>query len=331
MNRNARRRLWLGSSVVISLAVVVMVGRWLDWEGAYRRLATAEPGWLLAALAFFLLNYWLRTWRIRWLLGAGSMPFLRLFGVTSLYGMFNYLMPAKSGEISYLYLVRRHLQVALPQGAATLVTARFFDFATLACFLPLAIFSFYDRLPTWMVGMSLLFCALVGTGGLLLVRVLQEDRGHRSRPQAGAGVEPKGRIALAASALLEGLRVIHRRRQYTRLCLVTIAIWCCIYANFYAIVASLGFHADWLELVVVSMFLVPLTLLPVQGLANLGTHEAAWTGALAVFGYPVSASLGIAVTSHVVLFVLVVAVGALGALLLAASPLSVPGASGNVS
>ena len=326
---SARRRIWLGLSVAFSVAAVVLVGRWLDWEGAYGLLVAAEPAWLLAALVAFIANYWLRTWRIRWLLAQESMPFLRLLGVTSLYGMFNYLMPAKSGEISFLYLVRRHVGVAVSQGAAGLIIARFFDLATLALFLPAAVFAFHDRLPSWLVGASAAYCALVGAAGLVLARLVNGTRTGPPPARPPAVVGWGQRLAGAVRALLEGLRAIHRRGQYARLWLVTAGIWGCIYANLYAIVASLGYEPDLLELVVLSMFLVPMTLLPVQGLANVGTHEAAWIAAFAIFGYPMSESLSIAVTSHVVLFVLVVALDAVGSLLLATGPVAVAAVSGS--
>jgi uncharacterized membrane protein YbhN (UPF0104 family) len=69
-------------------------------------------------------------------------------------------------------------------------------------------------------------------------------------------------------------------------------------------------------MIVVSIIMVPMTLLPFQGFANLGTHEIGWAAAFALFGYPETTALNIAVSSHIVLLLFVLLLGSLGVILL---------------
>jgi uncharacterized membrane protein YbhN (UPF0104 family) len=61
--------------------------------------------------------------------------------------------------------------------------------------------------------------------------------------------------------------------------------------------------------------MVPLTLLPLQGFANIGTHEIGWASVLIAFGYPYKTALAIAVGSHFVLLVSVLLVGGISFLM----------------
>jgi uncharacterized membrane protein YbhN (UPF0104 family) len=63
-----------------------------------------------------------------------------------------------------------------------------------------------------------------------------------------------------------------------------------------------------------------MTLLPIQGFANLGTHEIGWAAAFTLFGYSKAAALNIAVSSHIIWLFFVLLLGALGLLLLRDKP-----------
>ncbi len=58
-------------------------------------------------------------------------------------------------------------------------------------------------------------------------------------------------------------------------------------------------------MIVVSIIMVPMTLLPFQGVANLGTHEAGWIIALSLFGQPQETALTIAVGSHLIMLLFI--------------------------
>ena len=162
--------------------------------------------------------------------------------------------------------------------------------------------------------MSLGYCVIVLGLAIGLVRYLRKRifPDHDAPPSASL----RERISYSWRQVLIALRNIDRRGEYLPLWLLSAGIWLCVYANFYCIVASLGFEPTLLQMIVVSIILVPLTLLPVQGVANIGTHEAGFVAALSIFGYSIDTAVVIAVTSHVVLFVFVLIWGATGALLL---------------
>jgi uncharacterized protein (TIRG00374 family) len=108
------------------------------------------------------------------------------------------------------------------------------------------------------------------------------------------------------------LREIDRRGKYWTLTLVTLAIWLCVQANFYLIVLALGYPITFFEIIVVSVIMVPMTLLPLQGFANLGTHEIGWTVAFSLFGYGQETAFSLAISTHIIMLIFVLMLGLIG-------------------
>jgi uncharacterized protein (TIRG00374 family) len=310
-------------SAIVSGGAVAYVASTLNWQLVQGLLIGLDWGWLLLAWSVFLVNYVLRTLRFRTLIPASrSIPFRKMFSVASLHGMFNYLMPARSGEFSFLVLLKLQLSVPATGGAATLVTARFLDVLVVAMFLPAALAAFGGRLGPALVRNALVASGLLvglGIGVLWLARhspqILSPVHNQDLTERQNLLRSLRKRVQTAWWGLLEGFRRIDQKGQYRQLWLLTTCIWLCVYTNTYLVVRSLGYEISYLHIAVVTIIMVPTKLLPLQGFANLGTHELGWVAGLVLLGLSHETSLTIAAGSHVILFLFVLALGTLGAVL----------------
>ena len=213
----------------------------LDWQAVYTSFRTIDLHWLIAAFGVYLFNYVLRTTRFRILISLDEIPFLQLFGVTNLYGMYQNLLPAKSGELSFPILLKSRLNVPLPTSTATLITARFFDFATVALFLPPVLVTYWDQIHPWVRMGALLFVGGVFLSGIGLIWIIRNPaRTKKIQPINTRSHPIVIRIWNAFVQLIESMRAIDQRRGYWRLWLLTIAIWFCVLTYFYFILLSLG-------------------------------------------------------------------------------------------
>ncbi|MFN2236412.1 MAG: lysylphosphatidylglycerol synthase transmembrane domain-containing protein [Anaerolineales bacterium] len=301
-----------------ALIVIIYIVTKLDWQVVLQTFTQLDFRWLAAAFGVYLINYVFRSLRFQTLLNLGSVPFRHLFGITNLYGMYLYLMPAKSGELSFPLLVKNRLNVPLPESTAILITARFFDFATVALFLPFVLVFFWDMLHPWVRIVVFLFIGgvfLIGVGFIWLVR--QPARTQRLQQIHTADFHPLVfRLWNSFIMFIQSMQAIDQRKQYVRNWLITIIIWFCVQTTFYFIVLSLGESLSFYQMIVVSIIMIPMTLLPIQGFANLGTHEIGWVAAFSLFGYPETNALKIAVSSHIILLLFVLLLGSLGLILI---------------
>ncbi len=293
-------RLQTGVAVLVTVITIALVGQHLDTEAIAALQHDLSLTWLGTAGILFLANYMLRALRFRLLTYSAAVPLIRTFGVSAIHGMFNYLLPAKLGEFAYPLLARTQLGLSIREGTATLIVARFWDFSVIAVLLPVVAIAFSPELPHWMQLSMVAFPVIF----LLTVAVALWFVSHTPSPFSGPPLGSRRLPALLVS-LAAGLRSVHDQGNHLWLALLSTGIWLCIYGNFYALVRTLGLETTLLEMAVVSTLLLPLTLIPIQGIANIGSHELAWVTALGLFGHDLDTSLQMAVGTHVLLLLLV--------------------------
>ncbi|MEW6240182.1 MAG: lysylphosphatidylglycerol synthase transmembrane domain-containing protein [Chloroflexota bacterium] len=295
-------------SVILTILLVVYIVLNLDWDILQSAFANLRAAWLALALSVYFVNIALRALRFKNLVYSRTVTARELLPIVSLHNMFMYLMPAKSGDISFIFLSRGRLKTSLAEGTATLLAARFYDFVVVALLLASALLLTGGRIPAFVFQASLAFCILVFVGAAGILLFLRS-------PLSSRKIETKNRFAsrvLAAwSRFVAGLREIQSREGHTRIGLLTLGIWLCQYMVTYSIARSLGYEISFYHISIIMLVMVPLTLLPLQGFANIGTHELGWTSAFLIFGYSYDASLAIAVGSHFFLLAFVLFYGTL--------------------
>jgi uncharacterized membrane protein YbhN (UPF0104 family) len=302
-------------SAVLSVLFLVYVLLNLDWETLSVAFSDIHWGWLGLALLAYFVNILLRAFRFTNLIYSRPVKWLELIPVSALHNILMYLMPAKTGDVTYVFIAKDRLDLSLTEGTATLFAARFYDFSVVALFLMVLLPFSKDEMPEWIFLPAIIFCALIllGTIGILAflkfskptlesVSMLTENQKQASGLQ---------KIYAAWSKFMFGLREIQGHGAHGKVALITAGIWLCIYSNFYFATKSMGLPVAFYHIAIISMVMIPLTLLPLQGFANIGTHEIGWTSVLVAFNYPYKTALAIAAGSHFVLLLSVLISGGL--------------------
>jgi len=94
--------------------------------------------------------------------------------------------------------------------------------------------------------------------------------------------------------------------------LLSAAIWPCLYLVFFVLAGSLDYWLEFPQIVMIAALMVPLSLTPLQGVANLGSYEAAWVIGFAIFGYSSKNALIVATGSHAIVLIFVLLTGGIG-------------------
>lgn len=304
------------SGVVISLIVICFIFFKLDWAVVNDVLSSIQWIWLAAGFLIYIINFTVRAYRLHLVLQLGQVNILKLMGVTCLYGMYVYIMPSKLGELSYPLLLKRYLDVSIPKSASGLVAIRYFDFATIAQFIPIILLIYWDNLPDWFLYGCIIFLGIVLVVGITLIRLSRVQQFPVLFTKITTGARWAKVLDGFICDLIINFRLIGQNCHYLRLWLVTILVWLLVYANFFMIVSSLGYELSYFQMIVVSILMIPMTLLPFQGFANLGSHEIGWVLAFSIFNYPASSSLSLAVSSHILILFFALMIGFIGILFL---------------
>jgi hypothetical protein len=324
-------------SAVLSVLFLVYVLLNLDWEVLRVAFSDIRWGWLVLALLAYLVNILLRALRFTNLIYSRPVKWTELVPVSALHNILMYLMPAKTGDVTYIFIAKDRLDLSLTEGTATLFAARFYDFSVVAAFLMILLPFSRNKIPDWIFIPAIIFCGLIllGTFGILAflkfskptlnsdslpfqpqkqasglqkAQSLESD-GLPSQPQKQASGLQK--IFAVWNKFIAGLHEIQAHGAHGKVALLTAGIWFCVYSNFYFATKSMGLPVAFYHIAIISMVMIPLTLLPLQGFANLGTHEVGWTSVLVAFNYPYKTALAIAAGSHFVLLLSVLVSGGL--------------------
>lgn len=309
-------------AVIFSILVLVYVFLTLDWNQVWETIRKVRVSWLLAALTFHLMTYVIRTFRFRYLLD--SKPnFLTILGATNLYGMYLYLMPVKTGEVALPLLYKDHMQIPLTHSTAALLAARFLDLVMMALLLPILLALQWSRLLPYLRLAIVLISLAVVICWVILIRFLKYP--DKLVPFVlwfeKARFPVLNRFGEIGNSIFREMRRIYAGNKFWPALLISAGIWLFVQNTLFSIISSLGFQVSLVQVVVVSLVMIPFTFVPLQGFANLGTYEVSIVLAFALYGVAAEDSLNIAVGSHVIYISFSLLLGLSGLVLLKLSKL----------
>ena len=304
-------RLVLSVTVTVLLLVILVVATDLDFQQLTQ--LHLRPGYfLLAALAYGGVNL-SRALRFRTIhREIRSAPLGRWFQVAVIHGALNQLLPFRTGEASYVVLMRRVHGTTVGRGVLVLLVSRVFDLLLVFCFALAFVFFVGDELQME-VGLAAAICgavvvvslaalALLRPGVRLLYRLLKRFAGESPSPR-------RAKLRDRAARLVAEAEMFRDRAHFLSIFGLSAAMWAGLFVTFYALLNGFGFSIQAPDAVVGSIGAVLTNVLPVNGVANAGSLEAGWTLGLLLVGFTRDAAFAAGIWAHVGILVLAIGYG----------------------
>ena len=314
MSMAAHHRLKSFLYIATSLLLAIGVFSWLLAHVTWRQVAELILSIHLPLLGlFFILSMAMqivRTLRYRVVLkSVGQTPgFFRLFLVVLVRGLCVDLLPARTGELVYIYLLRAKLGVELGAATASFALAFLFDLMALAPLLVAALLLAGTGIPfsPWVLaaaGGGLLLLALLALRLLpaalrLGFRLCPPGPGRTAcfrrwarRFLATTHRQIRRARARRIAAPLFGLPLGVRLLKYSALYVLLLAM---LWPQGYTL-ATLPFPKVFLGLCAAEM----AASLPVSGIAGFGAYQGAWAGVFMLLGFPAEMAKATSISHHV--------------------------------
>ncbi len=282
MNTSTRLRAALG--VAVTLAFLYVLDRYVGWTRLWQPWATLSAGAVGTALLLLLISYLLRAARLYDYFHAdmaGGFPLcLRL---TLWHNLLNNFLPMRTGELSFPVLMSRYFQVPAIRSVPALLWFRFLDLHTLAALGGAAALGLVHA-PAWTGWLWLAWLPLPWLAyrvGLWLAPRLAGDhlRGWRHLAEQALGSLPTTG------------RALWRSWAWT---VVNWSVKLAVFAWLLGQLSSLALPAALLGAIGGELSSV----LPVHGIAGLGTYEAGVVAGLALWEVAAVDALAAAVNLH---------------------------------
>ena len=262
--------------------------------------------WLFLALVVFIINQLLRAFRFSILIHSKEVMVRDIFSVQCLYSLFAYLLPFRSGEPSYIYILKKYVKIPATEGVATLLVARIFDYIAISFLFFFVLFLVWGRLPLQprilifpvvmvLFIIFLFFVFLIFRGGMVVGFLKSINGGVAPRYKRLTGV-----ILRNSEEILTSLRKITNKNVYMTVFLISMLTWLVLALSFDLMIRALGYDVSYLTALCLTVLLFPVAF--AQGVGNLGTHEAEWVPILLLFGFHQETAISIALSSHAIIF-----------------------------
>jgi hypothetical protein len=310
------------AAVLITIVLLAILLSQVNVADVIAILVSINPLYLVAGFFLYVCSYVFRTLRFHVLL-KGEVGLGDLFRIVCVHNMVNSVLPARTGELSYVYLLKKVHQRTIGDGVATLVVARIFDFVIIVTFFFLA-FLFMRDAPSALAGSAWVGGLVIVVVIILLALLLYSGRTffgalklvfekfHIVRWNSGKYLLTKAEETVESLDTIKSLGLF----KYLQLLLISCGIWLSLYSLIYLLVIGMGIPIAFLAVLFASTFSIISTVLPVQGIGGFGTVEGAWTIGFMLIGLTKADAIGSGFSYHIVVILYFVILGIYGLLAL---------------
>lgn len=308
--------------ILVTLGLIGLLLSQISPWGVVALLTHLSYPWVAAGVLCYVATNVIRTLRFAALVRSRPLSLPRLLVTTFALSMFNNILPARSGELSFIYFMDRHHGVPTGEATATLVIARIFDYLTVAALFVVVALASLARLPAYaarVISLALLFLILslgvlaslawLGRKSLGLLRRIMNRLRLGDRPLSAS-------VLRVGEEIARSFETIPSLRTYLIVLLLSTLAWLGTFAWFACFLASVGVRTGLSQTIVGATFAVLTKALPLVTVGGLGAHEAGWTVGFMLVGFDkeIAIATGFAVNILTLLSSLVFGLGGLGLL-----------------
>ena len=270
--------------------------------------------WMFGLLIYLTVTV-IRALRF-WVLIFGKIPLGEMIPITGIHLFLNALLPFRTGEASYVYLVRKTKKISGSEGLASLLIARIFDMIVVSLFF-LTSAVFIQSVPSLMKQAIVAIAVFLGFLIIILFMLifLKDTLLTLIRSiciRIGIG---NSRITLffleKAASVVTYFNVMKSKRRILGIFLLTLLIWSLLYSMPFLLFKSIEVDVGLAKSIMGNTFLELSSILPIYTVGGVGVVEGAWSLAFISLGISTQIAISTGITYHLLLLTYIAITGAL--------------------
>jgi glycosyltransferase 2 family protein len=286
--------------------------------------------YLVIGLVIMFIGNIARAYQKKILIGSPRMSMVDLFLVTLVRNAFNMVLPARTGELSYVYVLNRKFKFPVEIGFSTLILILIFDLVIVFSLIVVAIIivgiNKYSISSTTViliaVGLLVIVMVILFYLSKIIGLLLRFFNFILSRYKIGRNKM----VQYIYKKLIDintNIELIQKRKIYWKVYLSALVIrvlkFVAYYFIIYAILKPEGYGFKDISFWVIFLGTVVAEIsavLPTHALAGFGTYEAAFVGAFILLGFGLKISGIIAFNYHLIILLFSVILGLIAIIIL---------------
>ncbi|MDD5616294.1 MAG: lysylphosphatidylglycerol synthase transmembrane domain-containing protein [Candidatus Methanoperedens sp.] len=265
--------------LILTITFIAILLSQVELGKIVEMLFKLKISYLVLGLVLYAISYFLRALRFYILLNR-EVQLKALFSIVCIHNLAIILFPARSGELSYIYMLSKRHNKTLGDGAATLLTARIFDFIIILSLFLISTIIVKD-LPIIMIRPIEIAGFLVFIGILVLLIFIYQLNRFVSYVRIIAvylkidKINLVGYIFSKMDEMIKSFNSLDRDKLLWS-GLISLFIWIILYSVTYTAILAMRIDMAFDTFLLASSFYFMISIIPLQGVGGFGTFEGSW-------------------------------------------------------
>ncbi len=323
MNRKQIQRVAkIGIPTVLAVIIAYFLLKQIDLQQIPQTLSRLSIKALLIGFLCYCLLVLAKALRFRALLNLESRVH-HIFPILALHTFWGNILPMRTGDLSYVYLMQRRQKVDATQGIASLLVASLIDLVLLMGLVIATAWLLRTELHNTFSGRVLYLLPLLVGGSLIAVvvfvyaapNVFMRVAERWTSPLLQLEVRPISWVVNKGMEVLQQLTAFRSNRRYLEVWLYSLLCLIIRFGFQCYLVIEMGVDIPMTEVLFALAFTNVFNLFPVQTVGNFGTTEFPFVWLLHHFGTSVAVATVTGFSLHILILLYCLPLGAYGALI----------------
>ncbi len=310
-------------SLIAVVVTVIFLGIMLTQINRSTLIATIgriNPIYLVVGFLLYIWIFVLRAMRM-YIILEGRAPLKTLLTILFVHNMFNNLLPARTGELSYVYLLKEKAGLNINYGLSSLMIARIFDLVGISFLFLLSFFVVKD-LPFFITGVLMLVTVVLGLAFMFTILLLFYNKKFLNFLERFASKTRLDRIKYTRMALeksgetVESFKIIKSKKVIAVSLALSVAIWLIASMMTFLFLIEMEVYLSIWKIFIASGIMVITTILPIHSIGGFGTIEGTWTAIYVALGVSAQVAFASGIGVHLIIVLYFLILGIIGFVLM---------------
>jgi uncharacterized protein (TIRG00374 family) len=304
------------SVIVLTVVLVAILLSQINLIDITTTLTRIDSIYIVIGFILYLCTYFFRALRFYIILN-NKVNLKDLFSIVSVHNMANNILPARTGEISYVYLSKKLHEIPVGEGVASLMVARVFDLITISLLFFISIIFIRDlpdlgiKIIGLIIGLLafvlLLFLALFSFGARFVDIIRRVANGITVLRFSFVQY-----LLRKGDETVQSFKLMKSKKLFGYVFVTSIAVWCSQYSMLCILANAMGIALTLWCMIFALTFVFFTTILPIQTIGGFGIIESGWAFGFIIMGVSKNEAIASGFSIHIILLIFALVIGVLG-------------------